>query len=791
MKATDRLPRLPRLLVVLASSLLGAAVCLAQQAVPGKVYVDDVIVQPPGDYGLPPGRIMSLIRTRAGNELNKATLDDDVRALFETKAFANVQVSTKTTSPGKETVYFYLTPLPSRVQEIVYQGAKHFSDDDLNKAVGEFGLRRGMPLSPIANESARQAILKLYEEKARMFASVQIVEGNKAGDTRVVFSITEGPKVKVRYTTFTGNDFVPDGRLRTQLNTSRTFLPRLGGIGGDFNPGMVDNDCSIIEKYFKSFGFQDATCTRELQWSEDHRFVDIVFHVHEGQRYRVADVQVMGNKTYANDRLLDMVRSKPGEYYDNRVVQADENAIKNFYGYDGREATVKEDLVFAPGGTPGEVAVHYEIIERPPATVGQIIIIGNTTTREQVIRRQLDIFPGQVLSYPNLRTSEAKLARLNIFEVAPDKGIRPTLEVLDPDSDSPVKDVLVNVEETRTGSLMFGVGVNSDAGLTGSIVLNERNFDILRPPTSLDDLLSGRAFRGGGQEFRLEAVPGTQLQRYTASWREPFLFDSQYSLGVSGYYYDRSFNEDTESRLGGRITVGRQITPQWSVSGSLRIEQVGIHNVLPWAPVDYLSVIGENSIIGLRGSVTRDTRDSFLRPTQGNMIQASFEQVVGDYTFPLATLEANQYFTIWERADNSGRHVLALRSMLGYAGSHTPVFERYYAGGFQSMRGFEFRGVGPDIDGFMVGGDFMFLNSAEYQIPILANDQLYAVAFVDSGTVESKVEIQSYRVSAGVGLRIVVPMLGPVPIALDFGFPIVKESTDRTQMFSFWLGFFH
>jgi outer membrane protein insertion porin family len=107
------------------------------------------------------------------------------------------------------------------------------------------------------------------------------------------------------------------------------------------------------------------------------------------------------------------------------------------------------------------------------------------------------------------------------------------------------------------------------------------------------------------------------------------------------------------------------------------------------------------------------------------------------------------------------------------------------------MRGFEFRGVGPDINGFKVGGDFMWLNSAEYQIPILANDQLYAVAFVDSGTVEPKVELGTYRVAAGVGLRIVVPMLGPVPIALDFGFPIVKAATDNKQMFSFWLGFFH
>src|SRR5207302_7892491 len=116
----------------------------------------------------------------------------------------------------------------------------------------------------------------------------------------------------------------------------------------------------------------------------------------------------------------------------------------------------------------------------------------------------------------------------------PEKGVRPTVTVLDPDSDSLYKDILVSVQETQTGSLLFGVGVNSDAGFTGSIVLNERNFDICRPPESFEDLLSGRAFRGAGQEFRIEAVPGTSVQRYTVSFREPSLFDSPYSFAISG-----------------------------------------------------------------------------------------------------------------------------------------------------------------------------------------------------------------------------------------------------------------
>jgi len=227
------------------------------------------------------------------------------------------------------------------------------------------------------------------------------------------------------------------------------------------------------------------------------------------------------------------------------------------------------------------------------------------------------------------------------------------------------------------------------------------------------------------------------------------------------------------------------------VSATLRLEDVGVHNVAPFEPEEILVDEGQHFLAGIRPAITRDTRDSYLRATEGSKVELAFEQFFGDYTFPQVNLEANKYFTTYQRADGSGRHVVALRSEVAYTGPQTPVFERFYAGGFASMRGFEFRGVGPSINGFEVGGDFLFLNSIEYQIPILANDQLYAVAFVDSGTVEQSVEIRNYRVAAGFGMRITVPMLGPVPIALDFGFPIVKGPNDHEQVFSFWVGFFH
>jgi outer membrane protein assembly complex protein YaeT len=782
MKATDRFPSAARrLAAALIGLLIGGSVCLAQTA--SKAIVADVI--PVGNHQMPTQRITSLLKIHPGTEYSQSVVDEDVRTLYQTKQFKDVQVRLQEAGEGKVIVYFQLTEHPNRIEDIQYVGAKRFSKEDLD---GITGLHKGQPLNPIANQIARQAILRKYtQEKGRLLASVELIEGDKPTDNRVIFRITEGNQIKVSSISFTGVSFVTPARLRTQLNSSAAFL---GVLGGEYNPMMVESDVSKLIEYYKTFGFHDVRVSRELVLEPDSDRVKLIYHVDEGRRYRLGTVQLDGPKDIPRDRLMTYIdtRAKKGDYYSEDIIRASMNDMKDDQGYRGVDAAVHRELTFKDNG---EVDVRYEMTERPAAKTGQIIIYGNKVTKQNVILRQIPLYPGQVLTYPDLRVAERNLARLNIFENDQEKGIRPTVEVLDPDGPNPIKDIAVHVEETRTGSLMFGLGVNSDAGLSGSIVLNERNFDILRPPTSLDDLLSGRAWRGAGQEFRAEAVPGTQFQRYTISFREPFLFDTPYSLGISAYYYDRLFNEYTETRLGARVTLGRRLNDYWSVSGTVRAEDVGVHDVQPFEPIQITEDEGQHFIVGMRGALSRDSRDSFLRPTSGSLIEVSGEEVVGAYNFPILSLEANKYWTVYQRADGSGRWVIAARSQTSWCGSNAPVFERFYAGGFRSLRGFEFRGVGPSINGFKIGGDFMFLNSLELQIPILANDNLYAVTFVDTGTVEENVSISDYRVSVGFGLRIVVPMLGPVPIALDFGFPIVKESFDNKQVFSFWVGFFN
>jgi outer membrane protein assembly complex protein YaeT len=774
-------------IVSICAAALVALVCgdrpAAAQAPQGKVIVSDITVQ--GSRLVPNEEVKVHLKTRVDQEFSEATLQEDIRTLYALRQFRDVKATKVMDGPGRVHVILTVVDYAQVVEKVTYLGAKHLKDDDLNELSQ---VRVGSPLNPTANRTACRKIVAKYYEQGRLYASCGLLKGGDPGDTEVIFQITEGPVMLVRAINFEGNTFVSGPVLSTHIQSSHAFLLT---IGGHFNPMMIDNDVNELEKYYRSFGFHDVRVRRELQWSPDGQTVSITFHIHEGLRYKVAEVpQVVGVSSYPPEQLIATTQLRPGSYYNQMTVEQDVQRIKDWYGDDGRNTKVEPHIVWSKE-TPGICQVVYQVEERGQDLVGHVIVVGNTRTRQNVILRQVPLYPGQVLSYPDLRVAERNLTRLNIFANSPDGSVHPTVTVLNPESDSPYKDVLVNVQEDNTGSLIFGVGVNSDAGLTGSIVLNERNFDLFRLPTSFDDFFSGNAFRGAGQEFRVEAVPGTQLQRYTISFREPFLFDSPYSLQVGGYYYDRVFNEYTEEREGGRITIGRKLNQYWSVNVGGRIENINVSNVSIFAPPDYQSVVGNNFLLAGRAGATRDSRDNFLRPTSGSLLDLAVEQATGDHNFTLATVDFSKYFTVWERRDGSGKHVLALHSQVGWASDNTPVYERYFAGGFRTLRGFAFRGVSPDINGFKVGGDFMLLNSLEYQIPVKANDSIYFVGFVDSGAVSARADhIDDYRVAAGFGVRFVVPMLGPVPIALDFGFPIVKGPFDNTQLFSFWVGFF-
>lgn len=348
----------------------------------------------------------------------------------------------------------------------------------------------------------------------------------------------------------------------------------------------------------------------------------------------------------------------------------------------------------------------------------------------------------------------------------------------------------VYVQEARTGRVILGGAVNSDLGVSGQLIIDERNFDIWRIPRSWDELWSGRAFRGGGQNFRAEIMPGSQVQRYTINWTEPHFRDLPYSLSVGGFLYTRQFRDWTEQRLGGRVALGYEVTKDLSVSTEMRMEDVKLFDPRLSGVSELDDALGSNDIYRARFRLAHDTRDNPFMSSEGGLVELIFDQVFGEYDYSRAQVNLNRYFLMRERADGGGRHTLASTMKFGVTGSQTPIFENFFAGGYSTMRGFSFRGASPKVGDVQVGGEFMFLGSLEYVFPLTADEMLRGVAFVDYGTVESDLTLNSenFRVAPGLGFRIAVPALGPAPLAFDFAVPINYADTDDRQVFSFFMG---
>ncbi|MEM7559183.1 MAG: BamA/TamA family outer membrane protein [Planctomycetota bacterium] len=344
----------------------------------------------------------------------------------------------------------------------------------------------------------------------------------------------------------------------------------------------------------------------------------------------------------------------------------------------------------------------------------------------------------------------------------------------------------IYLTEGRTGRAIIGGTVNSDLGVAGKIILEERDF-------SFSELGLGSGFlRGDGQHLRVEIMPGNELQRYAVSWTQPNLRGYlPYSLSVGGFYYTRELRDWSEQRAGGRVSLGFSDQRGFSLSSELRMEDVKLFQPRIMGIPELDAALGSNDMYRARFRIARDTRDSPFLSSDGGLLELIFDQAFGEHDFSRGLINWSRYWTLYQPLDpTSGARTLSHSWRVGFTGSQTPIFENFYAGGFSTLRGFKFRGASPRVGDVEVGGEFSFLGSLEYGLPITADNMLRGVAFVDYGTVEPEIQLntEDFRVSLGLGLRLFVPALGPAPFAFDFAYPVTSSPTDERQIFNFFVG---
>ena len=810
------------------------------RSIPIDSQLIDVRVE--GHQAIAANDILGKIQVQPGRPFSEAQVRGDVRRLFATRWFFSVEPVYRREAGG--TVLIFRVVERPMVRLIAFRGNERLTDAKLAE---EIALRTGSPFDISANREAAKTLREFYRKKGFAFATVELVKGNQRDDRDVVFQIEEGQKVVVAQVSFVGNEYTyaTAGILRTKIKTKRAVLG-VTLLGGKFKPEVIPQDKESIQDYYRGLGFFDVKVSHRVLVNDvvfnplrrGDGNITIEYTIQEGPRYKVANVELRGNEVFTEEQLRQDFNITVGEYFNQRYMIKDVKEMKEKYGKLGRLFARVEPVTRFNESKPDEVDLVYDIDEDRPYLIGPIDVHFHGDfphTKETVVLNRLLFQPGELADPSIIRRSERRLEGM-IFERGPVNGPRIRVRPMQPEEllprrpkpdvvrgqnrepaplpqpyspileNSPLGDPFgslgralidpnygqlkadIDVTEARTGRVMFGAGVNSDAGLVGSIVLDENNFDLFRPPSSFQEFADGTAWRGGGQRLRIEALPGNFVSRYLMSWSDPFFLDTDYSLSTSGFFFQRYYDDWDENRTGGRVTVGRQLTREWTLAGTLRLESVDLQERRPNPPTLLQEALGETWFTSGRVAITHDTRDSSFLPGEGHYLQANFEHAFGDFVFPRAQGDARQYFTLHERPDGNGRHVLALSSRIGWTGEDTPIYERFFAGGYQSFRGFDFRGVSPVDQGVGIGGRWMLLGSVEYKFPVTADEMISAVVFTDMGTVEEEVQMEDFRLTVGAGIRVTIPAMGPVPIALDWGIPVIKQDFDDRRLFSFYIG---
>ena len=412
------------------------------------------------------------------------------------------------------------------------------------------------------------------------------------------------------------------------------------------------------------------------------------------------------------------------------------------------------------------------------------MIQGNTITQERVIRREMNLYPAQLVNTVAMDMSKSRLMQLRLFS---EVNITPVST-----EDEEVRDLMVDVVEGKTAEFLVGLGVSSNNGLLGTVSFTQRNFDFMSWPSSWADLTKPETFKGAGQTLSINAEPGSEVMRFSVGWSTPYIFDLPYTLSTKVYFYERGYDDYDMNELGAQVSIGHMFKNRWYGEVAMSLDSVNL-DVSVGAPVEVWADKDRANMFGVTGRLVRDRTDSRWTPTKGDRFSISYEQVMGDYTFGRFETSYRIYKTVYtDQMDRA--HILSGRVQFGQMVGTAPVYEKFYGGGMGSIRGFEYRGISPrgknangtPNDG-QIGGDTSFFAGVEYNMP-LYKESLRGVVFLDTGTVESDFELTTYRISVGVGLRVTIPMFGPVPMAIDFGFPIAKDDEDDTQVFSFSLG---
>jgi outer membrane protein insertion porin family len=759
------------ILLAVALAFLGGVSVYGQDAPApqGPPIIRSIEIQYVGPQTISKERVTAQIRTKTGQAYSESLAEQDIRALYATGAVQNVRIFAEPEGDGVKVMVVLQTR--SLVNEIEIAGAERISAKKLRKRID---LKINGRLSEEELEKGRQKIIDTYQEKG--FTNIDVkfhVDTDEArGTSRVVYTINEGQKGTISAIRFEGNTKFGNRILRKQMKTKGKTLYSFIDKSGRLDETQLEQDINSVREWYQDHGYIDVE-VKEVRRERTRGKMTIVVVLAEGPQYHIGKLTITGTKVATEQKVRALLKMKEGSVYSPKQIREDSKKIADAYGSGGYV-----DLQVLPQGVPSgqsTIDVKYSIEEGNPSFVQRINIVGNTRTKDKVIRREVLIAPGDIFNSVRVETTKKRLDNLGYFskvETYPeDTGVTGR------------KDLIIQVEEKRTGSLNFGAGFSTVDQLVGFIEMTQGNFDLLNWPS----------FTGAGQKFRARIQYGTSRKDVSLSLTEPYFLDRRLSLGGQVFYSDADYLSSlyTQRNYGFAIDTRKAIGTFASVSLQYRLDTTELLNV---------SSSASNAIRIEEGSVTKsqitpslvfDTRDNPFLSRRGTrfvltpFIAGGF--LGGDTQIYGFSLEAAQFFHLWKDTILQLQGAVATVDTWG-SGDRVRIFDRLFLGGSNDLRGFNFRDVSPrDINGEPLGGQSLGRFTVEYTVPII--EKARAAVFYDTGFVNAP----SWDFSAnhivsdvGIGLRLDLPI---GPIRIDYGIPIQKDVTKGSGKFNFNVGY--
>ena len=768
--------------------------------------------------------IVSYLREKPGHLFKSENLASDVRALWDSGFFDDIEVDMTRSDAG--VVLRFLVRERPNIKALEFVGNVEIENDKLTEAIE---LKPNTILSVPAVRRSVQKIKDAYAEKGYFLADVEhVIEPQRDNEVIVRFKVTEHQPVTVRRITFVGNYSVPDDELRAVMQTGQMSILSFGS-GGPYRQDVFERDTLMLNALYYDKGYMSVSIgTPRVMLTPDREGIEITLLIHEGPRFKIRQLKVYERDVDGKEieplggrkALRTLVKAKSGDFFNRADLVKDLGAVRTLYrdaGYANVEAEPETEL----DPVKKEVDIVIPIRRGPLVHVERIEVKGNTKTRDKVVRREMEIEEGALFSETKIEDSKKRIVALGYFErvdVSTEQGSTPD-----------TININIEVQERPTGTFQVGAGFSSIENFIATAQIQQANLF------------------GNGQSLALQAQISGLRQLISIRFFEPYFLDSDWSSSIELYDNLLVFPDFARRTLGGALTFGYALVQPWlriGVTATVQHDSVDTSSVntffgstsgftsyfqrLPLA-----NLFNAGRTMSLRPAITYDTRNNRLFPSSGLFIQASTELASSWYGSEIQFLRheftGRFYVPLFGQGESPGSgFILKMNNKVGLITSPSkqgvPIFARYFLGGILDVRGYRLRTLGPRLplnesldvnaapinNGANIGGNLQYYSNLEFEFPIIDKVGIRGVVFMDAGNTWntedqfcqttpapqfSKVvrpcfdakSLTYLRYSSGFGVRWFSP-LGP--LRFEWGFPLNRLSYEESNVFEFTIGNF-